>query len=51
MGERAGMTTALVLTGVSSRSDTEESDVDPDYVIGGLGDIAAVVDAQAKESR
>jgi len=44
MGERAGMTTVLVLTGVTDRADIEHSDVDPDYVIERLGDIGAVLD-------
>ncbi len=43
MGARAGMTTVLVLTGVSDRSDIAHSDVDPDFVIDGLGDIEEVL--------
>lgn len=45
MGERAGMTTVLVLTGVTDRADVADSDIDPDYVIDGLGDIGQVLDA------
>lgn len=45
MGQRAGMTTVLVLTGVCTRADVAESEVDPDYVIEGLGDIQTVLDA------
>lgn len=44
MGDRAGMTTVLVLTGVSDRGAVEQSDIDPDYVIDGLGEIGAVLD-------
>jgi HAD superfamily hydrolase (TIGR01450 family) len=45
LGDRAGMTTVLVLTGVTDRSDIEASDVDPDYVIDSLGDIDEVLQA------
>jgi 4-nitrophenyl phosphatase len=44
MGANAGMTTVLVLTGVSDRSDIADSDVDPDYVIENLGEIETVLD-------
>jgi HAD superfamily hydrolase (TIGR01450 family) len=46
MGDRAGMTTVLVLTGVCERADIATSPVDPDYVIDGLGDIGAVLRAE-----
>ena len=42
MGERAGMTTALVLTGVTDRETVETADVSPDYVLDSLGDIETV---------
>ncbi|MFC7134474.1 MULTISPECIES: HAD-IIA family hydrolase [Salinibaculum] len=45
MGERAGMTTVLVLTGVSGRDDVRDSDVTPDFVVESLGDIDEVLDA------
>jgi 4-nitrophenyl phosphatase len=45
MGARAGMTTVLVLTGVSDRTDIAASDIDPDFVIDGLGDIDEVLRA------
>jgi len=32
MGKKAGMATALVLTGVTSREDLWQSDIQPDYV-------------------
>jgi HAD superfamily hydrolase (TIGR01450 family) len=43
LGARAGMTTVLVLSGVSDRADARESAVDPDYVIDGLADIDRVL--------
>lgn len=43
MGNRAGMTTVLVLTGVSDRESVDASSVSPDYVIDTLGDIGEVV--------
>jgi len=47
MGQQSGMTTALVLSGVSNRADIDASDVTPDYVIETLGDIERVLDAEA----
>jgi len=32
MGKKAGMSTALVLTGVTSRETLQKSDIQPDYV-------------------
>ncbi len=43
LGNRAGMTTAAVLTGVTERSDLENSTVEPDYVLESLGDIAELL--------
>lgn len=43
MGERAGMTTALVLTGVTDRQDLTESPVQPDYVLDDLGDVDRIL--------
>lgn len=45
MGERVGMTTVLVLSGVADRADIADSPVDPDYVIEGLGDIDRVFES------
>lgn len=45
LGDRAGMTTVLVLSGVADRADIAESDIDPDYVIDSLGDIDSVLSA------
>jgi HAD superfamily hydrolase (TIGR01450 family) len=44
MGDRAGMTTVLVLTGVAERADIAESDIEPDYVIDSLGEIETILD-------
>jgi HAD superfamily hydrolase (TIGR01450 family) len=43
MGDRAGMTTVLVCSGVADPDDIPDSDVDPDYVLDGLGDIETVL--------
>ena len=39
MGERVGMTTALVLTGVSTRAAAESAPVQPDHVLDSLADV------------
>lgn len=39
MGRRAGMATALPLTGATSRADLAESEIQPDYVLGRLDDL------------
>jgi 4-nitrophenyl phosphatase len=43
MGDRAGMTTVLVKTGIADPGDIEESSVTPDFVIESLGDIDEVL--------
>jgi len=43
LGERAGMTTALVRTGVTDDRDLERSDVRPDYVLDSLGDVGTIL--------
>lgn len=43
MGARAGMTTVLVLSGVTGRGEVAEADVDPDFVIDHLGEIESVL--------
>ncbi len=45
LGADAGMTTALVLTGVTDRDDVADSPYDPDYVLDDLGDLHEVIDA------
>jgi 4-nitrophenyl phosphatase len=44
LGERAGMTTVLVRSGVSTDDDIEKSDVRPDYVIDSLAELDTVLD-------
>ncbi|MFC4544682.1 HAD-IIA family hydrolase [Halosolutus amylolyticus] len=39
LGNRAGMTTAVVLTGVTDRATIDESSVEPDYVLESLADV------------
>lgn len=43
LGERAGMTTALVLSGVSTRTDAEASSVAPEYVLDSVADVAELL--------
>lgn len=43
LGDRAGMTTVLVRTGVTTDTDLEGSDIQPDHVIDSLADIEEVV--------
>lgn len=43
MGERAGMTTVLVLSGVTDRETLDSSSVQPDYVIDSIADIETVL--------
>lgn len=45
MGDRAGMTTALVLSGVTDRETLAESDVRPDHVLETLADVGEVLAA------
>lgn len=44
LGERAGMETVLVLTGVTDASDLDESDISPDHVIDSIAEIDHVLD-------
>jgi 4-nitrophenyl phosphatase len=44
LGERAGMTTALVSTGIASRADIADADVEPDYVLDSIGDVGDLLD-------
>jgi len=45
MGERAGMTTVLVRTGVTDDADIPKSRLEPDYVLDSLGEIGRVLEA------
>jgi len=44
LGERAGMTTALVRTGVTDADDLDASAIEPDYVLDSLAGMDAVLD-------
>ncbi|GAB3695201.1 HAD-IIA family hydrolase [Halorubrum pallidum] len=44
LGERAGMTTALVLSGVTDEAAVADAAVSPDYVLDDLGEIDRVLD-------
>lgn len=44
MGASAGMTTVLVLSGVSERADIAGSEISPDFVIESLGEIGTVLE-------
>ncbi|WP_299331146.1 HAD-IIA family hydrolase [Haloplanus sp.] len=46
LGERAGMTTVLVRTGVTDDADVAASDVTPDHVLDSLADIGTVLDVR-----
>lgn len=39
LGERAGMTTVLVKTGITTEADLEGSEIRPDYVVDSLADV------------
>lgn len=43
MGERAGMTTVLVLSGVTDEEEIANAAIDPDYVIDSLAEIESVL--------
>ncbi|MFC7239461.1 HAD-IIA family hydrolase [Saliphagus sp. GCM10025317] len=42
MGQQAGMTSVLVLSGVTDREDLEQSSIEPAYVLESLGEIETV---------
>ena len=44
LGERAGMTTVLVRTGVTTDDDLAESDVEPDHVLDSLADVPTLLE-------
>lgn len=44
MGNRAGMTTVLVLSGVTDRETVERSPIQPDHVVDSLADVDEVLD-------
>jgi len=44
LGDRLGMTTVLVETGVAGAGDVPDSDVTPDHVVASLADVPALLD-------
>ncbi|MFB6179429.1 MAG: HAD-IIA family hydrolase [Halorientalis sp.] len=44
LGERAGMTTVLVLTGITDREAVEQSETTPDHVVESLADVPALLE-------
>ena len=44
MGERAGMSTVIVLTGITERADLADGETQPTYVLDSLGDVATVLE-------
>jgi arabinose operon protein AraL len=47
MGKQAGITTALVLTGVTQRSDLAHAPVQPDYILESIAELTQCVTTQA----
>lgn len=45
LGDRAGMTTVLVETGIADPADIDDSTVTPDFVIDSLGDIDEILES------
>ncbi|PSP42677.1 hypothetical protein BRC68_10800 [Halobacteriales archaeon QH_6_64_20] len=43
MGNNAGMTTVLVLTGASTEADIDEQGIEPDHVLDSLGEIGEML--------
>lgn len=43
LGQRARATTALVLSGVTTRADAEKSDVTPDFVLDSVSDVDSIL--------
>jgi arabinose operon protein AraL len=46
MGRQAGMTTALVLTGVTQRSDLGRASVQPDHILGSIAEVPGLLDLE-----
>ncbi|MCL6650239.1 MAG: HAD-IA family hydrolase, partial [Chloroflexi bacterium] len=47
-GKRAGVTTVLVLTGVTSHQDVEKSDLKPDYLFENLAELRVALEKSRK---
>jgi len=43
MGQQAGITTALVLTGVTQRADLERTRIQPDHVLASIAELPRLV--------
>jgi NagD protein len=48
MGQRAGMATALVLTGVTQWEDLDHSHLQPDYVLESIAELPRLLDSELK---
>jgi 4-nitrophenyl phosphatase len=51
LGTDAGMTTALVLSGVTDRDAAARADPDPDHVLDSVADLPALLDAVSGRTR
>ena len=51
MGQRAGMTTVLVLTGVNRREDLAHAPVTPDHVLESIAGIPRLFTSNSEERR
>ncbi|PSP19790.1 HAD family hydrolase [Halobacteriales archaeon QH_10_67_13] len=49
LGDRVGMTTVLVLSGVTDRAAIGDGPVDPDHVLAGLGEVETVLEGAGRE--
>jgi len=49
LGDRAGMATVLVLSGVTDRAAIADGPVDPDHVLAGVGEIGTVLEGAGRE--
>ena len=45
-GNRAGIRTVLMLTGISSREDLDGTDVNPTWVVEDFAELSAIVDTE-----
>jgi ribonucleotide monophosphatase NagD (HAD superfamily) len=44
MGERVGITTVLVRTGVTGDAELDASEIEPDHVLDSIADVETVLD-------
>ena len=45
MGKNCGLSTALVLTGVTKREDLKTADIEPDYALNSVGDLLHMMES------